>query len=26
VSTWPAGLHFLQVEGSRTTCRVLITR
>ncbi|MEC7694154.1 MAG: T9SS type A sorting domain-containing protein, partial [Bacteroidota bacterium] len=25
VSTWPAGLHFLQVEGSRTTRRVLIT-
>ena len=25
VSTWPAGFHFLQVEGSRTTRRVLIT-
>ena len=25
VSTWPAGLHFLQVEGSHTTRRVLIT-
>ena len=25
VSTWPAGLHFLQVEGSSTTRRVLIT-
>ena len=25
VSTWPAGLHFLQVEGARTTRRVLIT-
>ena len=25
VSTWPAGLHFLQVEGSRATRRVLIT-
>lgn len=25
VSAWPAGMHFLQVEGSRTTRRVLIT-
>lgn len=26
VSAWPAGMHFLQAEGSRTTRRVLITR
>ena len=25
VTTWPAGMHFLQVEGTRTTRRVLIT-
>jgi hypothetical protein len=26
VSSWPAGMHFLHVEGSRTTRRVLIAR